>query len=71
MGVISEPQSAMRMGVMGGPLLPCLALLLVLQPPSTHARKKIDVFVAGFFPVSVPPSLAVHVRAAVSGGNRG
>nr|XP_027225527.1 LOW QUALITY PROTEIN: gamma-aminobutyric acid type B receptor subunit 2-like [Penaeus vannamei] len=45
----------MRMGVMGGPLLPCLALLLVLQPPSTHARKKIDVFVAGFFPVGEGP----------------
>ncbi|XP_066944177.1 gamma-aminobutyric acid type B receptor subunit 2 isoform X10 [Macrobrachium rosenbergii] len=45
----------MGMGVIGkgGSWLPCLALLLlVIYPTITHARsKKVDVYVAGFFPV--------------------
>ncbi|KAK8747898.1 hypothetical protein OTU49_016218, partial [Cherax quadricarinatus] len=49
----------MRMGVMGGfsPLsyLATLLLLLLFYPSETHARKKIDVYVAGFFPVGDGP----------------
>ncbi|XP_068205829.1 uncharacterized protein GABA-B-R2 isoform X3 [Palaemon carinicauda] len=49
----------MGMGVIGkgGSWLPCLALLLVvIYPTITHARsKKVDVYVAGFFPVGKGP----------------
>ena len=44
-------------GLLGGrsllAILLLLLLLLLCHPPGTQARKKVDVFVAGFFPVSI------------------